>query len=143
MPAIHPGWATDAVTSPRVRTGIVLGESTVRVGRPATVNVLPFGGGQHGSAGPHLLQAAGALAQMDGHQDHDTRLLEALATDPGLDATDRVWAATTLAWASGQLRSRGVQLLETVAADPTFTANGREWASRKLADLVDGSGFGR
>src|SRR4051794_37588430 len=35
MPAIHPGWATDAVTSPRVRTAIVLGEGTVCVGRPA------------------------------------------------------------------------------------------------------------
>ena len=56
MPAIHPGWATDAVTSPRVRTAVVLGEGTVCVGRPATVNVLPFGGGQHGGAGPHLLQ---------------------------------------------------------------------------------------
>jgi len=44
---------------------------------------------------------------------------------------------------SGQLGSRGVRLLETLAADPTFTANGREWASRKLADLIDGSGFGR
>jgi len=52
MPAIHPGWATDAVTSPRVRTAVVLGEGTVCVGRPATVNVLPFGGGQHGGAGP-------------------------------------------------------------------------------------------
>ena len=80
---------------------------------------------------------------MNGHQDHGARLLEAMAMDPGLDATDRVWAATTLAWASGQLRSRGVRLLETLAADPTFTAYGREWASRKLADLVDGSGFGR
>ena len=94
-------------------------------------------------AGAGRLQAAGALAQMNGHQDYGARLLEALALDPGLDATDRVWAATTLAWASGQLRSRGVRLLETLAADPTFTANGREWASRKLADLVDGSGFGR
>jgi hypothetical protein len=43
MPAIHPGWATDAVTSPRIRTAVVLGEGTVCVGRPATVNVLPFG----------------------------------------------------------------------------------------------------
>jgi hypothetical protein len=58
LPAIHPGWATDAVTSPTVRTAVVLGEGTVCVGRPATVNVLPFRGDQHGGAGPwtHLLQ---------------------------------------------------------------------------------------
>ena len=53
----HPlGWEADAVTSPRDRTAVVLGEGTVCVGRSPTVNILPVGGGQHGGAGPRLLQ---------------------------------------------------------------------------------------
>jgi hypothetical protein len=52
MPAIHPGWATDAVTSPRVRTAVVLGEGTVCVGRPATL-------GHHAAGQPGLPGGAG------------------------------------------------------------------------------------
>lgn len=130
--AMNPG----RTISKRLRAAQMLTEMDVERGARLYESLAT----DHALAAAGRLQAAGALTQMDGYQDYGARLLEALAMDPGLDATDRVWAATTLAWASRQLRSRGVLLLKNLATDPTCTAYGREWASRKLADLVDRSG---
>src|SRR5207244_2414630 len=96
MSAIRPGW--------RPMLSPAEGPDRYRPRRrhgarrpPSHAECSAVRGGQPGSARPHLLQAAGASAQMNGHEDHGARLLEALAMDPGLDATDCVWAATTLA----------------------------------------------
>lgn len=76
--------------------------------------------------------AAEALTELDGHREGGVGLLLGIARDSGVQAWDRIKAASMLA---GFGEERSAELLSAFAADPTAPSDARVLAARSLATL--------